>query len=153
MSIRKLTAFGLAGAFAVVAGCSEEPAANYADEDRAGTPSAPIEGPTRAAPPAYAGQAQSGDESAGEIATSEPESDQVERTEFAAFDSNSDGALSEREFDSSEARSQVNLRNMTFAQVDRNGDGTIDAQEFESAKASGDSSERQGLSLDEPIRE
>lgn len=154
--VARIAAVGLAAAFAGLVGCSDEQASTYADQDQARLPTTPAT--EQAAPQGYS-ERTGGNQTAMEpSATAQPgmessESSAIEQTEFAAFDTNSDGMLSEREFDSDDARSQVSLKNMSFAQIDQNADGAIDTEEFESARAVSDPAAPRGLTLDERPRE
>lgn len=64
--------------------------------------------------------------------------EQVEQSEFAALDTNSNGMLEEREWESEQTSELAGLKNMTFAQLDRNDSGGIEPDEFRKARSGGD---------------
>lgn len=149
MNIKTFTAVSIMTAAGLVAGCSDqsESRSEMAETEAAeqnqpqGTPSTPADTGDQST---MARTQQSPMEEPADPAAGEMPADQSPAaTEFAAFDTDSDGKLVEDEWLSNAEPNATNLRNMTFEQIDRDSNGSIDLREFKSAKTS-DGSESSG---------
>lgn len=149
MNIKTLTAVSIVTAAGLVAGCSDqsESRSEMAENDAAelnqpqGTPSAPADtGDQDTMARTQESPMEQADPAAGEM----PADQSPAATEFAAFDTDSDGQLGEDEWRSNAEPNARNLRNMTFEQIDRDSSGSIDLREFKSAKTTGASESSSG---------
>lgn len=143
MNIKTFTAVSIMTAAGLVAGCSDQSESEMAETDAAeqnqpqGTPSTPADTGDQStmARTQQSPMEEPADPAAGEM----PADESPAATEFAAFDTDSDGKLGEDEWRSNAEPNATNLRNMTFDQIDRDANGSIDLREFKSAKTSDES--------------
>jgi hypothetical protein len=145
MNVRMLTAISVITVAGAAAGCSDQTedrseTANMAPEQREGAPAATPSGSDRERIDALSQTPQQAP--MGQPADEPPQT--VEASEFASFDTDSNGRLGEDEWEANATENATNLRNMTFAQIDRDASGDIDLQEFRKAKVQDSSAEQTG---------